>query len=213
MEIFCLMMLPLVAGLILSGIAILVLLILIAGAVKLRSPLVMLFMICNVLMNIPVIVVIYYSTYTLVAYNSIDGAYCRKFNYDNYQCWLYRQSTGLLWAALVMSFVSLSFDAALMAAAKRLRCLCLGVTSVSVARRDHHHAHAVVVTGGQQQVIYTTGATTYPGTAVYQPAMYQPAQPYAYQQTPYPQVQPQYQPQPNAPQNLSTSEGPPDYKP
>ncbi|VDP09321.1 unnamed protein product [Heligmosomoides polygyrus] len=133
-----------------------------------------------------------------------------------YRC---RLAYGLIWTTLIAVILYLIFDGALMAGMRRLRCLCLGVTSVSVARADVHHAHAVVVTGNPQQVVYTTGATTtYPAATVYQPAMYQPAQPYAYQQPqytqpPYPEGQPQYQPQPNVPPNPSTPDGPPDYKP
>ncbi|WKY10946.1 hypothetical protein Q1695_002920 [Nippostrongylus brasiliensis] len=220
MEIFCLLFLPVVPAWILVGLSLVALLLLIIGAMKLMAALLIVYMILNILIRIPIFVVIYYISYTLAGYDS--GNYlCSGFplfrNDNDYQCSLYEMSEGLLWAGLVICFVVCIFEGLLLAGLRKLRCLCMGITTVSYARRDCH-PRAVVVTS-PQQVVYTTTAPAatvyqpYPSNMTAQPAPAQygyPPGPSAYQ----PQPGYAYQPpqNPNAPPNPSVVLPPPEYK-
>ncbi|KAK6056799.1 hypothetical protein COOONC_05692 [Cooperia oncophora] len=202
MEIFCYVFLPPVARWIFITLAVLLLLVFLAGCKTMKLSLIRLFVISNLFMKIPVFIVTYYIIFTLKSYDQPT-----HFPPDScYQCWLYRQPVGLLSAAFIMTFACPVFDGISTACLTKLELLAQGVTTVVIAERDCHHPHPVVVTT-PQHVVYTTPASTqvvYPSTAVYQAPGYPVAQPYAYQQAPQPQAS---APVPAVPQ------APPEYKP
>nr|CDJ84497.1 unnamed protein product [Haemonchus contortus] len=204
MEIFCFVLLPSVPRWILIPLASLMLLLLIAGCATLRAPIIITFMIFNMLLKIPIFVVIYFTTYTLVSYD-----YPNEPPHGNcYQCWLYRQSVGFLWAGLIMSFACVISDGFLTTGLRKLRLLGRGVTTVVVGRQHCHRQHPVVIEA-PRQVIYTTPASTgvvYTTTPVYQTPAYPAAQPSVYLQAQYPTAQA------TAPA-VTTPQAPPEYKP
>ncbi|KAK5969302.1 hypothetical protein GCK32_010078, partial [Trichostrongylus colubriformis] len=202
--IFCFLLLPAVPRWILISLALLVLLVLIAGCRTLKPSLIITFLICNMLLNIPIFVVIYFTTFTLASYDLRDDHIFA----DCYQCWLYRQSTGFLWAGLIISFLSLIFDGVLTAGVRKLRLLSHGVTTVAVGHEQCHH-HRPIIIEAPSRVVYATPAPTgvvMPGTNVYRAPVYPAGNPYIHEQVQHPEAQADPQP-PYAPQL------PPPYKP
>ncbi|CAJ0602773.1 unnamed protein product [Cylicocyclus nassatus] len=213
MEIYTYIFLPIIPGLILCGIATFLFFVLLVACVKMLPSLLVVFMILNMLMKIPILVVVYFITYTLASY----GGYYLFCN--DYQCSLYHLSTGLLWSGLIVAFISCILDGVLTAGVRKLRLLSQGVRSVMLAQETHHHCHprTVVVASAPQPIVYTTTAAGagYSAAVVYSNSA-PPGQQYVYSAQHYSGAQPYPNLQaPTIPQSVNPSapQTPSEYKP
>ncbi|WKY10949.1 hypothetical protein Q1695_002922 [Nippostrongylus brasiliensis] len=182
MEIVCYALLPTVPRWIFIVSAVVLLVVLFAATFTMSSSLMALFLICNLLLEIPIFVVIYFATFTLCTYTD-DLRYCELVE-SNYQCWLYTQPEGFLWTALILSFITVIVDGFLTSAIRKLRLLSKGVTSIYMGHPTCSGRRVVIE--APQQIVYATNIPTYPhqtpGYGV--PQQSQPKPP-EYSQSPY----------------------------
>ncbi|VDP02327.1 unnamed protein product [Heligmosomoides polygyrus] len=168
MEIVCYLLLPTVPRWIFVASAVVSLLVLIAGVTTLQPTLLAIFIVLNLLLEIPVFVVIYFTTFTLCSYSgsSLETSTCQSLT-SNYQCWLYKLPIGLLWTGLIFSFLTIIVDGVLTTAVRKVRLLAQGVTTIIPAPRDCCHYPRPPVVVEVPQLVYTTTANvTYPISAI-----------------------------------------------